>query len=128
MDMISTVVWNEAKGACMADNTEQQRRYIDPVTGQPKDSSSVSTTEAGSEVEKESEAEKEKQDHNEKQGNTKPTTDAVDKPDRKGKGNLGGRHPGQTPKAAGDRDATKDRADVSIVEPMTSRAPDKVNQ
>jgi hypothetical protein len=111
----------------MADNTEQKRRYIDPVTGQPKDSSSVSTTVEGSEVEKEMEAEKEKQDQKQKQGNAKPTTDTIDKPDRTGKGNLGGRNPDQA-KPTGDRDATGERSDMSLVEPMTSRAPDKVDQ
>jgi hypothetical protein len=103
----------------MAESAEQKRRYVDPVTGEPKDNSSGSATGAGPK------AEKEKQGDGGKHGKSQPTTDTVDKPDRKGQGNLGGRNPGQPQTSSGDQDSSQNRPDMDIVDPMTSRMPDK---
>ena len=103
----------------MADNDEQKRRYVDSSTGQPKDGSSGSATAMGPKEEKE------EHDNIGKHGNSQPTTDTVDKPDRKGQGNLGGRNPGQPQTSSGDQDSSGNRPDMDIVDPMTSRAPDK---
>ncbi len=101
----------------MAESAEQKRRFIDPVTGAPKESSSGSATETGPK------AEKEKQGDSGKHGKSQPTTDTVDKPDRKG--NLGGRNPGQPQTSAGGQDSSENRPDMGIVDPMTSRMPGK---
>src|SRR5437764_9057728 len=109
----------------MAESAEQKRRYVDPATGEPKDSSSGSATGAGPKAEKEKQGDGGKQRDAGKHGKNQPTTDTVDKPDRKGQGNLGGRNPGQPQTSAGDQDSSENRPDMDIVDPMTSRMPGK---
>jgi hypothetical protein len=109
----------------MAESAEQKRRYVDPATGEPKDSSSGSATGAGPKAEKEKQGDGGKQRDAGKHGKNQPTTDTVDKPDRKGQGNLGGRNPGQPQTSSGDQDSSENRPDMGIVDPMTSRMPGK---
>jgi hypothetical protein len=103
----------------MANSAEQKRRYIDPSTGEAKSSSSGSAMGTGPK------AEKEKHSDAGKHGKSQSTTDTVDKTDRKGQGNLGGRNPDHPQTSSGDQDSSENRPDMRIVDPMTSRAPDK---
>lgn len=61
---------------------------------------------------------------------TETTTEArnASATDRTGQGNIGGRNPSQPQTAMGDQDRTMSRPGDETADPMTSRAPDKVNQ
>ncbi len=48
--------------------------------------------------------------------------------DKQAQSNIGGRNPGKAGTSMGDQDATQGRPDDGITDPMSSRAPDKINQ
>jgi hypothetical protein len=56
-------------------------------------------------------------------------TGAINASDKPAHGNLGGRNPGQAARSIGDRDSTYESSGLENgpIDPMTSRAPDKVN-
>lgn len=58
------------------------------------------------------------------------TPGATNASDQPGQGSLGGRTPEQTNQSIGDRDQLREHRSIenTPIDPMTSRAPDKVNQ
>jgi len=60
------------------------------------------------------------------------STNDVNRIDRHGQSNIGGRNPGQPQTAMGDRDKKRDNRGAGpgedIIDPMTSRSPEKVQQ
>jgi hypothetical protein len=65
-------------------------------------------------------------------GTAGQSTNEVNRIDRHAQGNLGGRNPGQPQTAMGDQDATRGNrgkgANEDIIDPMTSRTPEKIQQ
>lgn len=103
----------------MADQHPEDKPDIDPATGAiNKGKSGSSATAAGTKNDKESKQE----------SNQKPDTDTVDTGDRQAKENLGGRTPAEGRPPMGDQDSTQGRNDMTLVDPMTARSPDKLDE
>lgn len=105
----------------MADQNPNEKPNIDPKTGAPsKGMASSSATATGPKSDTGSVPE-------DNQGN-KETTDTINTGDRHAQANLGGRSPGESSKAVGDQDSTQARSDMTLVDPVTARSPDKLDK
>lgn len=105
----------------MADQNPNEKPMIDPRTGAAsKGMASSSATAKGPIADTGSVPEEEqgKQD----------TTDTVNTGDRHAQGNLGGRNPGESRTAMGDQDSTQGRSDMTLIDPVTARSPDKLDK
>lgn len=105
----------------MADQNPNEKPQIDAKTGAPsKGMASSSATARGPMSDTGSVPE-------DNQGQ-KETTDTVNTGDRHAQANLGGRNPGESSTAMGDQDSTQGRNDMTLVDPVTSRSPDKLDK
>lgn len=103
----------------MAEQHSEDKPVIDPETGATnKGASGSSATGTGAKSDKGSM----------EQRDQKADTDVVNTGDRHAQANLGGRNPGESRAAMGDQDSTQNRNDMTLVDPLTSRAPDKLDE
>lgn len=123
----------EEEESTMAEENEREKQNIDPVTGAaPPDTAKDSDKLPDAGGRPDSDPQGLVGDIHDTSTIHDRTTVSdrtnVDRIDRTAQSNLGGRNPGQPQGTIGDRDATWDRGDADIVDPMSSRTPDKVNQ
>ena len=105
----------------MADQNPSEKPKIDPQTGAASKgmaSSSATATGATSDTGSVPDGDARKED----------TTDTVNTGDRHAQANLGGRNPGEGRTAMGDQDSTQGRSDMTLIDPVTARSPDKLDK
>ena len=105
----------------MADQNPNEKPHIDPKTGAPSKGMASSSATARGPLSDTGSLPEDNQAQNE-------TTDTVNTGDRHAQANLGGRSPAEGRPAMGDQDSTQARSDMTLVDPVTARSPDKLDK